>query len=509
MAGAALVRSSPTRVVEVAILTALAALLRGVLLLSTIDVPGDGPVKAWMAYSWAKAPHLVLHGIWPPGLTYLMGPITYVVPTWIALRLVNALAGTATVPVLFNVVARLFGWKTGLVAAAFIAVFPLHVELSATSLTEPTVILEILLAMAFLTSAVDSGVRGPTVRTGLAIASLVLASMTRYEVWGLLPLFPSYYWLRTRNGAGAATIAALLAAFPAAWCVGNYVYEGHALLGIVTATHDRGLGDSYQGVPLAVAGKLLVTRFAAGLGWVLAALLGLGIAMEGWSLMTRRLSLERTLYFAVVLIFLGGAAALTILRGETLPNRNLLFAFVFSVPIAIMPIFALARLRDAGRGMVGAMLAVTIVYTLGSAVLTGRLETVLLTRVKPQGMLRFEEWVRGSPWRDQSVVFTRMDWQPTYLPYYFPAFAWRTMIISEWVDDGTLRSMTEMVRPALLVTQPGDEPYVRRFVEVTGIAVDPTRVVHRNGGIEVYELSAPAPESGHPTSVPGARRCTP
>src|SRR5262249_58765501 len=31
--------------------------------------------------------------------------------------------------------------------------------------------------------------------------------MTRYEVWALLPLFPWYYWLRTRDRVGPAVMA--------------------------------------------------------------------------------------------------------------------------------------------------------------------------------------------------------------------------------------------------------------------------------------------------------------
>ena len=441
-----------------------------------------------MAYNWAKAPYLVLHGVWPPGLLYVTGPVTYFLPNWVALRLFNAIIGTATVPLLFAVVARVFGPSTGLIAAAFIAVFPLHVELSASSLTEASTIFEILLGMAFLIMAAHPGAQRRAVLTGLAIVSLVLASMTRYEVWFLLPLFPCYYWLRTKNLVVSAAIATLLFIFPAAWIIGNYLYEGHALLGIGAAMHDRGLGDTYQGLPLTAAVKMLVTRFAMGWGWVLAVLLGLGMAMECWSLVAGRLTPERILYLALVLVLLVGTGAFTLVRGQTLPTRNFLFGFVFAIPMATVPVLSVARLRPVKRIVLWVVIILTLIYTLGSASLTGRMETVLLTRVKPQGMLRFEEWVSKSAWRNQSVVFTCMGGQPSYLPYYFSTFAWRMMIISEWTDDNALRSLTKVVRPALFVTQRGDEAYVERFVRVTGIAVDPGRLVHRDGEVEVYEL---------------------
>jgi 4-amino-4-deoxy-L-arabinose transferase-like glycosyltransferase len=478
---------SPSRTVEVVALTILAAFLRGGMLLSTIDVPGDGPVKAWMAYTWAHAPHLVLHGTWPPGLVYLTGPLTYFLPTWMALRLFNAIVGTATVPVLFTAVKRVFGPSTALIAAAFIAVLPLHVELSATSLTEAGAMVEFLLGITFLTMAAEPGRRHRAVLNGLALSCFLLASMTRYELWFLLPLFPCYYWLRTRDWVMASVMTALLVAFPTVWTIGNYIYEGNALLGIGAAMHDRGFGDTHVGVPLTAAVKILVTRFAKSLGWVLVVLLVLGMVMECRSLLAGRLSPERILYFAVVLVLLLGTGAFTVVRGETVPTRNLLFGLVFSMPMATIPISA--RLRHIRRSGLWFVIVLALIYMLGSSSsVTGRMETALLTRAKPEGIMRFEQWLNKSPWRDQPLIFTRMGWQPTYLPYYFPAFAWRMNVISEWADDGGLRSWTQSQRPALLVTQRGDEAYVQRFVRVTGIAVEDERLVHRDGEVEVYEL---------------------
>jgi hypothetical protein len=479
-------KASPSRAMEVVVLTTLGALLRGGMLLSTVDVPGDGPVKAWMAYTWAHAPHLVLHGTWPPGLVYLTGPLTYFLPTWMALRLFNAIVGTATVPVLFTAVKRVFGPSTALIAAAFIAVFPLHVELSATSLTEASAMVEILLGMTFLTMAAEPGRRRRAVLNGLAISCFLLASMTRYELWFLLPLFPCYYWLRTRDWVVGSVMTALLVAFPTVWTIGNYIYEGNALLGIGAALHDRGLGDTQVGVPPTAAVEMLVTRFAKSLGWVLVVLLVLGMAMECRSLLAGRLSPERILYFAVVLVLLVGSGTFAVVRGETLPTRNLLFGLVFSMPMATIPISArLQRMRRSGLWFV---IVLAVIYTLGSSSVTGRMETALLTRAKPEGIMRFEQWLNKSPWRDQPVIFTCMGWQPTYLLYYFPALGWRMNIVSGWMDDGVLRSWTQSLRPALLVTQRGDEAHVQRFVRVTGIAVEHERLVHRDGEVEVYEL---------------------
>jgi 4-amino-4-deoxy-L-arabinose transferase-like glycosyltransferase len=311
----AVTKDAPSRAMEIAVLTTLGALLRGGMLLSTVDVPGDGPVRAWMAYSWAHVPHLVLHGLWLPGPVYLTGPLTHFLPTWMALRLFNAIVGTATVPVLFTAVKRVFGPSTALIAAAFIAVFPLHVELCATSLAEPGAMVEMLLGLTFLTMAAEPGRRHRAVLNGLAIGCFLLASMTRYELWFLLPLFPCYYWLRTRDWVMASVMTVVLVAFPTVWTIGNYIHEGNALLGINAAMHDREFADTHVGVPLTAAVKILVTRFAKSLGWVLVVLLVLGVVMECRSLLAGRLSPERTLYLAVVLVFLLGSGAFAVVRG--------------------------------------------------------------------------------------------------------------------------------------------------------------------------------------------------
>ena len=47
------------------------------------------------------------------------------------------------------------------------------------------------------------------------------------------------------------------------------------------------------------------------------------------------------------------------------------------------------------------------------------------------------------------------------------------------------------MRPALLVTQRGDEAYVERFTKVTGRAVGPEGLVHGDRAVQVYELAGP------------------
>jgi hypothetical protein len=117
--------------------TVVAAACRLALATASWDVPGDGPSRTAIALAWASAPELPLCGGWPPGYSSLVGAFSWLVP-WLPLTasLMNVVLGTVSVPLLHRIAARAYGPPAGLTAAATLAAFPLHAELSATSLTE-------------------------------------------------------------------------------------------------------------------------------------------------------------------------------------------------------------------------------------------------------------------------------------------------------------------------------------------------------------------------------------
>ena len=121
----------------VLVLTLAALLLRSAAAWLTIDVPGDGVSRALDAYDWSRSPTLVWGGGWLPGFTYLAGTVSFAIPDpMIAPRLVNVILGTASVPLLYAGARRIAGHAAALAAAVILAVLPLHVGLSASSLTE-------------------------------------------------------------------------------------------------------------------------------------------------------------------------------------------------------------------------------------------------------------------------------------------------------------------------------------------------------------------------------------
>ena len=471
---------------EVTILTMLACLIRVAAFILTVDAPGDGPTKAIIAYQWAKEPSVGLYGHWLPGYLYLTGLVSTIIPIpWIALRLLNVVIGVATVPVFYMAVAPVFGPVVAIIGAALITMFPLHVELSASSLTEVSVVFEILLGVNFLRLATEPGARRRGSFTTIAIGCFVLASMTRYEIWVLLPLFPFYYWLRTKAWRTVLGMAGLLFASPVAWMIVKHFVEGDALLGFATAIDDRTSDNSYVG--LIGGAEIFYTEFLSRLGWILLLLLMLGLIIEIRSFIVRRLSTERILFLFVILASLGTMLACAVFRGKTIYDRFLLFSYIFSMAIVAIPIGA--YLRNVALSRLWGAIFLAITYTVGSALWTGRVEAHWLTFTKADPIIRLGEWLSKSSWRNQPVISTLMDWQLTYLPYFFPAFATKIMIVSPWIDDAGLREWMRTVRPPIFVTRHGDEADVERFSKVTGIKIDRGRVIYRDGGMEVYALA--------------------
>src|SRR5206468_1583485 len=79
----------------------------------------------------------ITSGFWPPGLLYVVGVVNLAgIGPLHAGRIVALAVGTLTVPAFEALVERVFDRTTGWLAAMALAALPLHVELSASSLSE-------------------------------------------------------------------------------------------------------------------------------------------------------------------------------------------------------------------------------------------------------------------------------------------------------------------------------------------------------------------------------------
>jgi len=478
---------------HLAALVALALVVRLVSLLGTIDEPGDGPTRASAAYEWAQNPALVTHGFWPPGFLYLSGLATMLFPRPLyTARLVNLLLGTATVPLAFLAVRRIYGSSIGFTTAFIVALMPLHVHLSASSLTEASALFELLAGLYAL--QISTAARGPAQFVYLAISGvfLSLASMTRYEIWLLLPLLTFYHWQVTRRRNVTTLFAVALAAFPVAWMVGNHVVEGNALLGLAFAVAEQS-GSGRGELPGAIA--TIVRHFVAALGPLFPVALVLGVAFEIALVVRRDASAARVLWLAIVLLINGALLVFGLTRGESLWNRYLLLAFVLSAPIALVPVGRFLRSPTATGLWLKSALLVALTVSLGAA--AGSYDPRLfysapwLTADRPAEIVRLADWLAESPWKDDPVLISRMDWRSTYLALYYPPVSSRKFIFSEWTPDETIRAWDRLVRPTLFITARSDDAYLRRFETILGAPFERADQVYAADDILVFHIRRP------------------
>jgi 4-amino-4-deoxy-L-arabinose transferase-like glycosyltransferase len=467
-------------------------------LLFWIDSPGDGPARAMLAYDWFRSPHVEGHGIWLPGFMYLAGAFHLVVDDpAVSTRILNVLLGTVTIPIYYLFVRSVYGRGAACFSAAILALLPLHVALSASSLTEVSVLFEVVAGTLLLMVSIES-VRARRLAVGAAVALICLAIMTRYEAWLLVPLFPGYYFLRTRNARASLLILALLAAFPLLWLTGNRIAEGSFF---------RGYGDALRGTPvthgsapvnLLSALKLLAGASVDHLGWILPVAIVAGAVLQllhGWR---RGIRLERTLHLLMTGVTWAFLVYVALVRGWRMRSADVYFLFGFAkvLPFAVSPYgrrLAHARLRWSIVVAVGVMSVALAGARMFHASQHAAYSPVFVTQHQPIAMKRVATWLRNSQYRDATIIITHMDWQSTYLPLYFPEVWSRAMIVSTWTRDADLRRFVVTRHPTLLITRagdPSDHVNRRRVLQALGTRASPWRIVHAELGVTVYVIES-------------------
>ncbi|HEX3051429.1 MAG TPA: glycosyltransferase family 39 protein [Aggregatilineaceae bacterium] len=109
--------------------------------------------------------------------------------TLFAARLLSALLGSLTVPAVYLMARRMFDHRVGLVAAVFMAAYPLHVHFSRTGINQTGDPLFAALTFAFLTQALRSGDRMEAALAGWSMG----LSQYFYSAARLVPLLMLVY----------------------------------------------------------------------------------------------------------------------------------------------------------------------------------------------------------------------------------------------------------------------------------------------------------------------------
>jgi mannosyltransferase len=145
----------------------------------------------------------------PPLYYALAWPWTQLTGTGeVGLRSVSALAGVATVPVAYLLGAELNSRRTGLVAAALVAVNPMLIWYSQEARAYALFVLLTAVSLLFFVRALDRGRRRDSAAWGIASA---LALATHY--FAAFPIAAEALWLLRRRGRASG------GAFPGLWIV--------------------------------------------------------------------------------------------------------------------------------------------------------------------------------------------------------------------------------------------------------------------------------------------------
>ena len=471
-----------TDAIAIVVLTTVALIVGAITVALTIDITGDGPSHAIIAYSWSNHPAIETHGYWLPGFAYMAGLCLMVMHNpLLTPRLYNLCLSTLTIPVFYALVRKLYGSSKALLSTVALVALPLRIGLGASSLTEPSFLFFMIAALLCLTVATE-GTRVRIIPLSMSVFFFDLAEMTRYEVWPLIPLVLCYLYARSRRISVTVFAAVALSFFPMVWSVGNYLYFGDFLYPFFKISHPL---EDANPVDIATALAYLSDLALGHLGWLLSTAAIAGLATELYRMMRGRLSAQRAAYailFVAVwaMVFKG---ALTL--GAGVYDRYLLFGFTLALPLATAAYVAIfGRYRySVAVGVLAVSVSLSVAYR-------ENYPEVFVTRAMPTDILKLVRWLPTSPYRNDAVLLTKLNWQSTYFPLYAPYMLERYYIVSIFSDDASMRRFIEKARPTLLITWIGDGDDRARIVHVLGRPLRLKKPVFATTRyIEVYDVS--------------------
>jgi 4-amino-4-deoxy-L-arabinose transferase-like glycosyltransferase len=470
-----------------------AFMLRLAVFFFTVCQPGDGPARVTKAYVWSRSPYFQTHGTWLPGYTYLVGTFSlFFDDPLVASRLVNLMLGSLTVPLFYFLIRKISDPVTALLSAGLLAIFPLHIALSAGSLTELSFAFEVIAAALFLIMASEAeATKKRTLCLVLSLFSLCFGAMTRYEAWVLIPLFPLYYFWKTRRMWESLLMLAVLLVFPSIWTLNSALYMGDPFWGFSQA---RGWHHGAQPVTLIYAIRVIIGKSIYHLGWIVPLLVVTGVSMQLFRAARRTIAARQFLYILIAGIFWAGVLAYTLARGTKLWDRYLLLAFIAALPFSALPLTYYWN-RYKHRSVIVIAIAITICASViykpqAYQSLRRSGNPFYVTLMRPTEMKNLAEWIKSSPYRESSILLTRIQGQSSYLPVYYPEGASRLFIIKHSAKDADIQRFLKSGKPTLLITFDGDDEVLSRIENLLGTEIGDDMVVHTEDYIKVYDIAS-------------------
>jgi len=165
---------------------------------------------------WITSPFK--YGIWHHPLVYMVmigAAVEVFGQTVAASRLPSAILGSLTVPAVYFMGRRMFDRRIGLVAAIFMAAYPLHVHFSRTGINQVGDPLFTALTFGFLTRTLRDGDRMEAALAGLSLGlSQYFYSAARivpFLIVGYVGFFALRHWRNLWERAGALLITLIVA----------------------------------------------------------------------------------------------------------------------------------------------------------------------------------------------------------------------------------------------------------------------------------------------------------
>jgi hypothetical protein len=370
----------------------------------------------------------------------------------------------------------------------------MHIGLSASSMSDISFLLEILVGLLFLVKAADTD-NGRTLYLSVSLAAFVLSVMTRYEGWLFIPIYPLYYFFKTRRLFESLLILVILSLFPCIWMLGNYLNEGTILLGLSGA---REYSEEVRTGPVKTirnVARVTIAQF----GWVVALLSAAGITQKLYDAIRLKVKLEMGLYVAVTMIIWGFTLCYGYVRGVTMLDRYFFIGFVFVLPYALVPI---AKLWKEKKSLF-TLAALVLVLLFGIAKFQNH-PFEKLTHNRPQRMQQTVQWLKGSKYSAGPVLLTRLWWESTYFPVLFPEIGKHDQnyfIFARHIGMSNERyeQFLEHQQPVLLITCDDDRKLIAKTESIIGARIDTRSLVHEVGVIKMYDIQKQVASFTHST----------
>jgi hypothetical protein len=460
--------------ITISILCAVALIPRLIDLLFFIDAPDDGLWHTFATVVWSQTHSLELYRCWLPGYALITGLFnTFFNNPLISNRILNICCGTITIPIFYSLIKKIYNYEIAFISALLLAFLPLHIELSATSMTEPLFILFFIAATrAFILQKNNS-----------FVIFLAIASTIRYEAWLFIPIFLLFYFLRNKNTPLTILYGATLLLFPIVWMIGSYHARGDAIYGFHA-------GHVPRNIPNILAPIIMIKNVLfSGIGPFMTLCACTGLIFRVRENM-KNVSHEEPVYLSITALAYLSIIYHTLTANNAWP-RFMLLSFILILPfVAWVLFYILTRVKKLYA--MSLFLAIVIFHT--SRILYGY-HNIYLTNEQPVEMEKVATWLSISPYRNNRILMTPKNGETAYLHFFYNDSWSHCLGIAGdnglWDKGSVERSISAIQSgyPAVFLTCPADSEYKKQFEIILGNSINTDLLIYDDKQCQIYDIS--------------------